>query len=190
MNSNLVKVYDLCIQDHIPIMRNKTINKLFKLVNKYKKCNILEIGTAYGYSSLFLAQNMNCKKIITLEKNIDNFKKAKRYCLKQKNIEIVNISCFDYEPIQLFDIIIFDGPKSHQDELFEKMNKFLKDDGIIFVDNINFKKFDNAKVLTKNQKKLICKIANFKSYIINLSKKDWKIKIYNKDDGFAVIKRR
>ena len=79
-NSNiLLKLKKICLKDKIPIMRPKTLETLSKLaMNK----TILEIGTGYGYSSLFLFERAKPKAITTIEKNINSFKKAKFFLKK------------------------------------------------------------------------------------------------------------
>ena len=70
----------------IPIMRDKTIDKLYHLFNDYKNAEILEIGTGFGYSSLFLSKHKNIKKIISLEKDVKRFNVAKKWLADNKKI--------------------------------------------------------------------------------------------------------
>jgi predicted O-methyltransferase YrrM len=59
-------------------------------------------------------------------------------------------------------MVFIDGPKSHQDVLVNKFIKQLNPNGVIVVDNIYLKKFNNLSNLTKNQKALIDKVRSFR----------------------------
>ena len=174
------------LDNHIPIMRDKTINHLYHLFDRYNNANILEIGTGFGYSALFLAKHKNIKKIISLEKDTKRFNVAKKWLNNNKKICLINISAFDYVPKQFFDCLIMDGPKRKQTLLFNKFSNFINRNGFIFIDNLNL--FQNInKPMTKNRLKLKKEVELFKSFIKNLS--SWNIKIFNIDDGFGIVRR-
>ncbi len=176
------------IAHNIPIMRDQTIDFLYHQFDKYNTAQVLEIGTAYGYSSLFLSKHPAISKIITLENDTERFGVAQEYTKNEKKIFAVCVSAFDYEPKQDFDCIIFDGPKSQQQILFEKYKSHLKPGGFIFIDNINLFQSTN-KEMTKNRIKLKEKVENFKNYISGLSA-EWDVKIYDIDDGFAILRKK
>lgn len=176
--------------DHnIPIMRDKTIDFLYHIFDNYQIAQVLEIGTAYGYSSKYLARHPSISKIITLENDTERFGVAQEYFKGETKIFPVNISAFDYEPKQDFDCIIFDGPKSNQEKLFKKYSPHLKPQGFIFIDNLNLFQHTD-KVMTKNRIKLKDKVAAFKEFISNLSNQSWHVEIHDIDDGFAILRRK
>lgn len=171
----------------IPIMRDKTIDKLYHLFNDYKNAEILEIGTGFGYSSWFLSKHKNIKKIISLEKDVKRFNVAKKWLADNKKIELINISAFDYLPNQLFDCLIMDGPKRKQEILFNKFSKFISDNGFVFIDNLNLFQKTN-KIMTKNRLNLKKSVEKFKLFITNIP--NWNVKLFNIDDGFAIVRRK
>jgi len=57
---------------------------------------------------------------------------------------------------------------------------------MIFIDNLYLKKFDNKEVLTKDQTKLLEKVKNFHSWLVN--NKNFKFEEVNIDDGLGIIK--
>jgi predicted O-methyltransferase YrrM len=148
------------LENHIPIVRDKTLQLMIDIINKNKYQSVLEIGTAYGYSAYTISKCKNIKSIITLEKRIDNYLIAKQY--KNNKITYLNDDAFFYTPTQTFDFIFIDGGKSHQEHLVDKYYQHLNKGGIIFIDNIDLHKFDQLDVLTKNQKSLLNKIKVFK----------------------------
>lgn len=177
------------LEHNIPIMPDKTIDYLYHIFDNYQIAQVLEIGTAYGYSSRYLARHPNISKIITLENDVERFGVAKEYMKGETKIFPVCFSAFDYEPKQDFDCVIIDGPKSHQEQLFEKFSKHLKPNGFIFIDDINLFQH-TSKEMTKNRLKLKDKVAAFKKYLQNLSNQSWHVEIHDIDDGFAILRRK
>lgn len=180
------KFKDFNLRNNIPIMGDQTIDTLYHQFDNLSNAKVLEIGTAYGYSAMYLSKHKNISKIITLEKDTERFAIAKQQLAANTKVLCVNCSAFDYQIDDKYDCIIIDGPKTNQEMLFDKYSKYLSDNGIIFIDNLNL--FQNTnKEMTKNRLKLKNKVETFKQYISNL--KDWKVMIYEIDDGFAIIRK-
>ena len=127
--------------------------------------NYLEIGTYTGYSTFIMAQailnnlllnNNNNKhtnlspKIITIDKKLQNLEIAKNYW-QAASIDIyIEAICLDaeialrdilektnssLEPL-LFDIVYIDANKSQYQTYYELTYKLLKQNGIMFIDNV------------------------------------------------------
>lgn len=184
---DLNKLKEICLKDNIPIIRDNTLKFINEMIDKYHFNSILEIGTAYGYSAYAFSKNKNINKITTIEIRKDNFLKAKKY-LKGTNIQLINADALEYYPNDKFDLIFMDGAKSHQDLMFNHVINFLNSKGMIVIDNIFLKKFNNLKTLTKNQEKLIKKVNDFKQWLLNLQ--DYKAIIKDLDDGIAIITKK
>lgn len=176
------------LNDHIAIVRDQTLSALTNLIKKNKTRKILEIGTAYGYSAYAMSQMPSVEQLVTVEKNYDDFVIARSNLQKCHNVCCVNASAFDYQTNQKFDLIFLDGPKSHQDVLFNKFSENLNPNGVIFIDNIYLKKFNNRPVITKNQQKLINNVKAFRDWLKNLS--DWEVNIFDIDDGYAICRKK
>lgn len=178
-------IYENSLFHHIPILRDKTIELLLNSIDKYNCHTCLEIGTGVGYSTSILAivKNMN---IISIEKSEERFLIAKNNLKAIKNIKLLNIDIFEYLPNETFDLIILDGPKSHQIELIERLSQYLNPNGIIFIDNLFLNAFKSKIKLTNNQKKIINEIEKLNNYLNNYSKE--RCEIYNIEDGVAIIK--
>ncbi len=185
---NLETIKRKSLENSIPIVRDRTITCLIDLIKKNKFESILEIGTAYGYSAKCFSDIDCVKKVITLEKQYSNFLVAKNNLKDDKKITCLNVDAFDFTTKDNYDLIFFDGGKSHQEILFEKFSNFLNKNGIIFIDNIYLKKFRNKTNLSKNQIKLLNKLDYFHKWLLSLP--DWNIKIFDIDDGYAICKRK
>jgi predicted O-methyltransferase YrrM len=73
MTNNLLQKIKVTSQtDAIPILRNNTLDLIIKKIGEQKIRNILEIGTAYGYSAYKMSLCKSVHKVVTLEKNPNN----------------------------------------------------------------------------------------------------------------------
>lgn len=157
-----------------------------ELINKHNFENLLEIGTGFGFSSLYFALNSKIKKITTIEKNVDVFNFAKKQN-KTNKIIYLNEDAFVYNTKEKFDCIFIDGPKSNQVNLFENVEKFLNIKGMIIIDNIFLNRVRN-KVKTKSTIRLLERNEQFKNYLKNLN--NYYVEFINIGDGIAILKRR
>lgn len=89
---------------------------LFSLANKYNKshCQILEIGTAWGYSAACLAEGAPWAEIITLNPKQGEFGVGKKNLLVYKNVEVVQLTSMEFwvktkRTDLMFDMIFVDG---------------------------------------------------------------------------------
>lgn len=179
----LYKLKEMCIENKIPIVRDKTIDLIVSLILKNNFKIILEIGTAYGYSANYISNKVENIKIDTIENKNQNYEIATS--IKNPNITYIFASAFNWETEKIYDFIFFDGPKNKQEILFEKFEKNLCKNGIIVIDNIFLK---DVKPIDKRKRSLIKKVKNFEIYLKNLEK--WNVEIIDIDDGIALCSRK
>lgn len=121
----------------------KLIQTLIKLGNIK---NILEIGTLYGYSTIWFARGIsNNGKIITIEKEPENAKIARENFNKlennlSNNIEIINGDANEeleklVQKQLVFDMVFIDADKSSYPNYLNFTDKLLKKGGLIVADN-------------------------------------------------------
>ena len=163
------------IENNVPII-DKEVGQLIKLLLKMRKPkNILEIGTAIGYSSILMAEN-TCEdtKITTIERYEKNY-----------NIAVENINKFGYEDkidVRLgdandvllsledkYDFVFIDAAKGQYLEFFNKTKDLLTEDALIISDNVLFKGMVATDELVIRRKKTIVKrLREYLEYINNL----------------------
>ncbi len=191
MNSlefNLVK--NDCIFAQIPILKDKAVLYINKLIKNQNVKKILEIGTAYGFSSLsFLKENKNLE-ITTIEKNPDSFAKAKHnffMCGVEKQVAPLLADAIDVDLTgEIFDLIFIDGPKAQYLKYFEKFQNNLKKGGLIVCDNISFHKL-NQDTVSKGTAQLLKKLEFFKTSV--LKNKAFETEFLDIADGLLVSKK-
>ena len=109
-------------ENNIPIMMKDGIEFLCNYIKENNIKNILEIGTAIGYSSIMMALVDKDIKITTIERD------EKRYKEALKNIEKFNLEnqitpilkdAFEVELKEEFDLIFIDAAKAQSIKFFE-----------------------------------------------------------------------
>ena len=76
MDEYFLEIEKYAKENDVPIMNKRGINFLCKLIDKNDVKNILEIGSAIGYSALKMASVSNDIKIVTIERDQERYLKA------------------------------------------------------------------------------------------------------------------
>ena len=180
-------------ENFVPIVREKTAELLVEKIKEVNPKNILEIGTAIGYSGILMLNNCNAN-LITLEKNEEmlnlatlNFKEAG----VNNRVEVVLGDCKNYieNTTNKFDFIFLDGPKSHYLEYLPYLLNMLTNNGIIFADNVLFQGLVKGEgEIPKKFKTIVTKLREF----LNVLENDENLltEIIDLEDGVAIIKKR
>lgn len=128
----------------------KLLQLFLKLINAK---NVLEVGTLYGYSTIWLARALpKGGKVITFEKEeenakiaMENFKKAN---LENKIKVIVGDAKENLKAIRgKFDAIFIDAEKSGYPIYFKESKRLIRKGGLIMADNV----FQKGKVWQENE---------------------------------------
>ncbi len=181
MDFNELKTF--CIKNNIPIIRDETFKFIKNKILENNYSSILEIGTAYGYSSLLFSKIDCVKKIITIEKNESNYAIAKQ--IENDKITFLLADAFTFECKEKFDLIFLDACKSNQEILVNKYLNNLNEKGLMVIDNIFLKKFANQQNLDRQKTRLIQKVHQFHNWL--LQQKKFNVQIIDLDDGIALI---
>ena len=122
---------------------------MFRLVEKHKPKNIIELGTSLGITTLYLSYASSDSKIISVEgsENVAKFAIMQFAKFKRKNIETKVGKFQDLIPSILqehesFDFVFFDG---HHDEhatvqYFEQFVSKASEDALFIFDDIHWSK--------------------------------------------------
>lgn len=145
----LVKLEKDAQRNSIPIVGPVVGELLYILARATAAKNILELGTASGYSAIFLAsacKNLN-GRVITLEqdpamaeKALENFKTAGLEQLIE--IRICDALQEISEMTASFDFIFMDIEKKDYTRALPHCQKLLKKGGLLVADNVGFKDAD------------------------------------------------
>lgn len=179
--------------NNIPIMQKDGILYLINYIKENNIRNILEIGSAIGYSSIMMASINSDIRITTIERDKDRYDLAvsniKKYNL-DKQINIIYGDAVDTDITGMYDLIFIDAAKGKNVFFFEKYKNNLVKRGTIITDNLSFHGLveDSDLVKTKNQRGIVNKIKDFISFLDN--NEEFATEYIPVGDKIAISKRR
>lgn len=191
MNNTIIKDYAKI--NKVPIALDDTLSFLLKTINNNKFEEILEIGTAIGYSAINMANLDNVKHIDTLEIDPDRAKIAQININNEKLSEKIKIYLLDAKLFlenskKTYDFIFLDGPKGQYINYIDYCLQILNIGGIIFVDNIYFKGMVNGKIpVSKGVRSLVRHLQEFLTYIYTID--GIEVNEFDIGDGVCIIKK-
>lgn len=177
-----------CLLDNIPIIQDDALEYIINIINKNNFKYMLEIGTAYGYSSITTAINTTCN-ILSVEKDSYRFNKAITNIEKNNLQKQINVLLYDASKLEIdgdFDIIFLDGPKAQYEKHFLKFSNNLKIGGYLIVDNMFFHNLD-INLVKRQTRQLIKKINKFKEFV--QTQENYECNILSLGDGLCVCKK-
>ena len=179
--------------NNIPMMQKDGILYLINYIKENNIKNILEIGSAIGYSSIMMASINSDIRITTIERDKDRYDLAvfniKKYNL-DKQINIIYGDAVDTDITGMYDLIFIDAAKGKNIFFFEKYKNNLVKGGTIITDNLSFHGLveDSDLVKTKNQRGIVNKIKDFISFLDN--NEGFATEYISVGDKIAISKRR
>ena len=201
---NLFKIRNEIIQDiknesleqNVPIITDEVLNYMIFTARNIKARNILEIGTATGYSGLFLAQiaNENSGFLTTMEideirygKAVENFKKLGLF---KKNKMIFGDALEQIPKLNKnvkYDFIFIDASKGQYLKFFEMSYELLNENGIIFIDNLMFRGLvaTDKEEIPKRYKTIVKRLKEF----IEKLNEEYNFVLLPFGDGVGIVKK-
>lgn len=178
---NFKELVDYAEINRVPIVSQDVARFIELLLKIIKPKNILEIGSAIGYSSLIMSKASDAD-ILTIEKDEETFKilkeNLKKYDTDNKikaiNDDAINtLKSMDKE--EKFDFCFIDANKSQYEEYLNLVYDLTRDNALILIDNILFRGYvakdeDNKRYRTiiKNLKKFIEDVKSDKRFTASL----------------------
>ena len=201
---NLFKIENEIIQnikkesldENVPIITDEVLNYMIFTARNLKAGNILEIGTATGYSGLFLAQiaNENGGFLTTMEidekrynKAVENFKKLGLF---EKNKMILGDALEQIPKLDKnlkYDFIFIDASKGQYLKFFEMSYELLSENGIIFIDNLMFRGLVavQEEEVPKRYKTIVKRLGEF----IEKLNEEYNFVLLPFGDGVGIVKK-
>ena len=185
----LEEIEKYALNENIPIMQKDGIEFLTTYIKDNNIKNILEIGSAIGYSALKMALVSDDIKVTTIERDKNRYdialKNIEKFDLKDR-ITIILSDALDVELDSEYDLIFIDAAKAQYIKFFEKFDKNLKKGGVIVSDNLSFHGLveDDSKTTNRNTKQLVKKIRKYIDFLKNNEK--YETTFYSIGDGVAI----
>ena len=190
----LEKIKQKALQEHIPIIMDETLEVIEKELKENPPKRILEIGAAVGYSAMcfseFLAEN---GVIDTIERDEERIQEAKE---NFKNVGVENkINLYEGDAVEIlptlnekYDMVFIDAAKGKYPFFLKESLRMIKDNGVIFADNILYKGYVMSDY---NKHKQRTAVRNLREYIKDVTEDpNLETEILEVGDGLAVSRRK
>ena len=145
----LKELEDFARKENIPIIPHETVAYFRFLMETMQPKNILEIGTAIGFSALLMAQHSPESKITTIDRNPEMIGFAKANFAKFDNRQQITLLEGDAVDVlstltESYDFVFMDSAKSKYIIFLPEILKHLEVGGVVVLDDI-FQGGDVAK---------------------------------------------
>lgn len=177
--------------NNVPIMEKSGIDFLTNYIKQNNIKNILEIGSAIGYSAIKFCLVDEDITVTTIERDNNRYNEAIKNINDfnlQKRIKIIHDDAFNVDINEKFDLIFIDAAKAQYIKFFEKFKVNLKENGVIISDNLKFHGLvdGNDENLSRNVKGLVRKLRNYINFLENND--EFETVFYDIGDGIGVSK--
>lgn len=194
-SSVIKQMRDYADINNVPIMNDEGIHYLMDYIRKNRIKNILEIGTAIGYSAIMMCSVDSSITVTTIERDEKRYLEAVKNVKKMELEDRINLIYKDALDVNLtdnnYDLIFIDAAKAQNINFFEKFEFNLADGGSIITDNMNFHGlvFKNEKEIeSRNLRQLVKKVKGYKDFLEN--NKNYKTEFLDIGDGLAISVKR
>lgn len=190
----LNKIKEKALENHIPIIMDDTLEVIAKVLTEKKPKKILEIGTAVGYSAMCFSKYLAEDGLIdTIERDEERIEEAKQ---NFKKVEVENkINLYEGDAVEIlptlnekYDVVFIDAAKGKYPFFLKEALRMLKQDGIIFADNILYKGYVMSDY---NKHKQRTAVRNLREYIKETTENpNLETEILEVGDGLAISKMK
>lgn len=178
-------------EHNVPIIEKESITFIMKFIKKNEIKNILEIGSAIGYSSILMASVDSGVTVTTIERDNERYMECLKNVKKCNFESKINVVFQDALDVNLssdvkYDMIFIDAAKGQYIKFFEKFQYFLKPNGVIITDNLKFHGYvgKSSEIESKNLRGLTEKIENYIEFL--KSNSEFETNFYDVGDGLSV----
>lgn len=192
--SMIKKIKDYAVENNVPIMLDDGIDFLTTFILKNHITNVLEIGTAIGYSAIMMALVNPNVKVTTIERDEKRYLEAvqnvKAFELEDR-ITLIYNDALNVRLTGEFDLIFIDAAKAQSIKFFEMFEHNLAPKGVIITDNLKFHGLvekEEYSIKSRNLRGLVRKIKEYVAYLKSNNRFDTEF--FDIGDGISVSKRK
>ncbi len=194
MEKTLIEIHDEARKEHVPIMLDDGMAFLLNYIRKHEGVrDILEVGTAVGFSAINMAKIRWDNTIDTLEINPKMYEKAIQNIKNEQLDDRIHVHLIDgaaFETNKIYDLIFIDAAKSQYRRYLEHFMKNSRIGTVFIFDNLNFHGIVDNEELSSNRStiQMVHKIKKFREHLLNDDR--FITSYYEVGDGIAVSVRK
>ncbi len=194
MKELIIEMENYAKEKNVPIIEKESIAFIMKYIKNNNIKNILEIGSAIGYSAILMASSNAETKVTTIERDNERYMECLKNVKKaglEKKITVVFQDALEVNLSDVkYDMIFIDAAKGQYTKFFEKFQYFLAPDGVIITDNLNFHGYVGKKdeIESKNLRGLVDKIEKYIEFL--KENEEFETEFLKLGDGISISKRR
>ncbi len=194
MKQYILEMEQYAKDKNVPIIEKDSIAYIMKYIKSNNVKNILEIGSAIGYSAILMASSSKDVKVTTIERDETRYMECLKNVKKCGFDKEVNVVFQDALEVNLtgvsYDLIFIDAAKGQYKKFFEKFKFFLAEGGVIITDNLKFHGYVGKKetIDSKNLRGIVDKIESYIEFL--KSNEEFDTQFIDIGDGISVSKRK
>lgn len=185
--------YDFAKKNFVPIIRDKSARFLFDFVKDNGFENVLEIGTAIGYSGSIIL-SAGAKKLTTIDINSKSLDIAQNTFSKLGFEDKVTIINNDAKVVikelvkngEHFDMIFLDGAKGQYINYLDDLKCLIGTTGVIFADNVLLHGMVESGEAIPHKKRTM--VVNLRKYLEKIENYPFESEIIRLEDGIALTR--
>ena len=193
MKELIVEMENYAKEKNVPIIEKESIAFIMKYIKSNNVKNILEIGSAIGYSAILMASSNAETKVTTIERDNERYMECLKNVKKAGLEKKINVVFQDALEVNLsdvkYDMIFIDAAKGQYTKFFEKFQYFLAPNGVIITDNLKFHGMvgKSETIESKNLRSLVEKIEKYIEFL--KENEEFETEFLKLGDGISISKR-
>jgi predicted O-methyltransferase YrrM len=147
LTPELLSLEKEALENYVPIIKKETQGVLKFLLRMQQPIRILEVGTAIGFSALFMSEytRNDCKittiekvpmRLVEAEKNLTNEVFPHKDKITLRKGEALQVLKDLVQEKQTYDFIFLDAAKAQYMSFLPELMKLLEDRGLLITDNV------------------------------------------------------
>lgn len=176
----------------VPIVDQLSLDLIQQIIRLHQPKEILEVGSAIGYSAMQFASVDKSINVTTIERNEEMIQQAKTnirqygYADQIRLIEADATEAFELVNDLIYDMIFIDAAKAQSQRFFELYCPLLREKGVMITDNILYHGFvaDIDVVRSRNVKQMVKKVQRYNQWLSQ--QQGFTTNFIHMDDGLAI----
>lgn len=197
MNDTLKTLENFARKNHIPVLLDDSAKFLSEFVKNKQFKNILEIGTAIGYSGSIMLLESPTAQLTTIELKKESYDMATQTFtelgLAPRVTQLLG-DAYDFivdlhEKNCKYDLIFLDGPKGQYLKYYPMLLDMLQTNGCLLADNVLLKGMVRQEGIIPHKKRAM--VTKLKQFVQEIeTREDLDTTIHEVGDGIAEIYKK